>query len=1172
MPLYSPLADQDPYVTISDPTTAQALNDMALLGNWFVFLKDGWQHRLAPDTQVQLSSNINQAEHSAILFRGKEEITLPSVKIAPKPLPNPDLVSLTSDKALYRANRDTVRLLIASPLRPRGTIRLILQLNGNPYADYSITLDEYGLCLWSMGDLPEGEYQAQLEGTVAASCRFEVAEYRLAPLNAELTEQNLSGETLRYVLTVTSFGQPYSGPVQIELQERGQRIGERSNANCNREGLCRGAVKLTGAGPFTLNIYAGERTATVPLKGSEQERRETLVISELGEQRIISLLPMPQSNLCRGLYITRGGSNTEPFLVRRVVGSEVEITARAAVSLLRVVVTNAARDTFQEQLYRDVKPEQVIRMPVPAPYGVVLLGAFIDDKAWEGWCTVLHSTNLQLQCEAPRQAKPGAHITVTLKTALSDRTIPVQLIVKDQRLVTTSDPQVEFAARIKENLTHWREQTTTGEVERQLGQVNVFRYGTAGGRFTPHIVASPMLAPAGAIPASPDIARPMVPMNARPMMALEAQAKDITQASVAAPAATLTRVRMQFPEIFYHNILAVRGQANVEVTLGEGMTRYTIEAFALSPETMDWERVETTLETVQPVFGELTVSPFVFPGDPVTGRLDVSAASGGAIVEVQHDGENVPLFFDDGSEVTPGLPIPSGSVVRFPVRPGTITSMVRDARKGGIDISERHVSTPGRLRHIARRLHILLPGDEVTLDVPGRLEIKPMPGLERPFQVFVESASLYPFGCVEQTSVKLLSMFTGYITNLHNQAVTHTYESAIVVWHKRLKSMYLPDSGFCLYPPDESDNNKPDTHYAPLAVQHLLSLPNAERSGIQQPALVEILADIATMATNAATYYAIANPPREVSDCYAAYLILTGNTTQEEKDSALSFVRSRLQEHHGQVYVDSSNYQPHAPFGNSVAIRRETAYAAATLFANKDTADIPIAIAATNYLTAQINGEGRLYSTIDTAACLALLLALRDSNLVDPGGKHGRVLLNGEEMVLTDALSFDGKVESLRCHEGVITAQVTTEVVEDWSTYKGNLPVEVYLERHGTIQQSFAQGDELDLVIRVSQYEPGLIAHICLPDALARIIGGGQVKRFTLDFQGKNELRIPLAAIGRTHLPAVKSADLEHSLHQWLGINNENDDANVQHWAVIVRNMFKEAQIGNPGLLTVQVQ
>ncbi len=176
------------------------------------------------------------------------------------------------------------------------------------------------------------------------------------------------------------------------------------------------------------------------------------------------------------------------------------------------------------------------------------------------------------------------------------------------------------------------------------------------------------------------------------------------------------------------------------------MTRYTIEAFALAPETLDWQRAEATLEALQPVYGELTVSPFVFPGDPVMGRLDVGTASGAAIVEVRHDGEVLPLFLDDGSAVTPGLPIPSGSVVRFPVRPGAITATVRDARKGDTDVSERYVTEPGKLRHIMRRLRLLTPGDEVTLQAQHLLEIKPMPGLERPFQFFVEGAAKYPYG------------------------------------------------------------------------------------------------------------------------------------------------------------------------------------------------------------------------------------------------------------------------------------------------------------------------------------------------------------------------------------------------------------------------------------------
>ena len=212
------------------------------------------------------------------------------------------------------------------------------------------------------------------------------------------------------------------------------------------------------------------------------------------------------------------------------------------------------------------------------------------------------------------------------------------------------------------------------------------------------------------------------------------------------PAAMLTRVRLQFPEIIYNNIVRVQGEAKVEITLGDSMTRYSIEAFALSPETLDWQRAETTLEAVQQVYGELTVSPFVFPGDPVMGRLDVGAASGRALVEVRHDGEVLPLFLDDGSALTPDLPVTSGAVVRFPVRPGAITATVKDALTGEADASERYITEPGKLRHIMRRLRLLTPGDEVTLREAHVQELRPMPGLERPFQFFIEGAAKYPYG------------------------------------------------------------------------------------------------------------------------------------------------------------------------------------------------------------------------------------------------------------------------------------------------------------------------------------------------------------------------------------------------------------------------------------------
>ncbi|MFL5654326.1 MAG: hypothetical protein ACJ8CB_09130 [Ktedonobacteraceae bacterium] len=412
-------------------------------------------------------------------------------------------------------------------------------------------------------------------------------------------------------------------------------------------------------------------------------------------------------------------------------------------------------------------------------------------------------------------------------------------------------------------------------------------------------------------------------------------------------------------------------------------------------------------------------------------------------------------------------------------------------------------------------------------------------------------------------------MYTGYITNQENEEVARDYEAAILVWHKRLKSMYLPNSGFCLYPPEEGGARMPDTYCAPLGVKHLLTLPSAERSGVKQKALRELLDDIRAMVRDAAAYYKIDYPPKEIKDCHAAYQVLANGSSQ--KDKAAAFVRSRLSEHNGQTYVELPADQPsYRLWGMAVSTREETAYAAAALLATKDASDLPRAIAATNYLTSQVNEEGRLYSTVDTAACLALLIGLRASGMVAAAGT-GRVILNGQEMALAEALAYDGKVESLRCLEGVVAAQVTSEVVEDWSTLKSQLPVTVRLERNGHTQKRFKVGDALDLVISVANYEPGLIAHICLPDALARVVGGGQVKRFSLDFCEQNTLRVPLAVVGATSLPTAKDTEEGSSLLRWLGIGGKKDAANVQHWAVIVRNMFKEEQVGNPGLLEVMV-
>jgi hypothetical protein len=734
---FSSLGDQvDPLVRITDNELVQKLGDLALVGNWFAFLKPAWLERSG--LGALLADGGLLAPRPAILFRG-QHIALPGATIAEKTLPGVRLCSLTCDKALYRANHDTVRLLIAAPGQPGASLKLSLRLGDHPYAEYPIVLDDSGLLLWSLQDLPEGEYEARIEGSDV--CRFEIAEYRLAALNAELVTQHLQGAVLHYTLSVTSFGQPYSGPLTLELQERGQRVGARTGGHCEEHGRCQGICTLSGNGPYTLNVLVGERSATVALKGSEQERRETLTISELGRVQEISLLPSSDTQECRGLSVGATGTNTAPFLVGHVIGRELELVPRVAVEMLRAVVINPVSGEREEQLYEGLDAQRSLRLPIPTPYGVVLLGALLAGQAWEGWCAALRPPELHLQCAAPAQARPGQRITITLTTnASAGNPVPVHLIVKDQRLLAPSDPRVELAACIKRHLTTWQASAHTGEVARQVAQAG----GPSPFDAVQRAIMLPMSAP---LPLSANPARtralppPSVPGNVSRRETLPAQTPGRRAA-----ATSLARARMEFSEVIYNNLLSVEGETSIELKLGDSMTRYTVEAFALDPLTLDWQRAETTIEASQPVYGELSVSPFIFPGDPVAGRLDVGASSGHALVEVRHNGALLPLFSEAGDELPLAGPIPSGSVLYFPAQAGTLTAIVRDAETGETDVSERFIMEPGKLRHQVRRLRLLSAGQQATLQEAHVLALKVMPGLERPFQFFVEGAARYPFG------------------------------------------------------------------------------------------------------------------------------------------------------------------------------------------------------------------------------------------------------------------------------------------------------------------------------------------------------------------------------------------------------------------------------------------
>ena len=124
---------------------------------------------------------------------------------------------------------------------------------------------------------------------------------------------------------------------------------------------------------------------------------------------------------------------------------------------------------------------------------------------------------------------------------------------------------------------------------------------------------------------------------------------------------------------------------------------------------------------------------------------------------------------------------------------------------------------------------------------------------------------------------------------------------------------------------------------------------------------------------------------------------------------------------------------------------------------------------------------------------------------------------------------------------------VTKLVEESWESFDATVPLRLSLQKDGRPGTSFKAGDALDLKVELEEgYKVGDLVWVCLPDCLSRLVGGGQVKRFSVDFEGLNEVTIPLAATGITRDKA-------------------------QHFAVCVRNMFEEERVGSPGLLNVRI-
>jgi hypothetical protein len=500
----------------------------------------------------------------------------------------------------------------------------------------------------------------------------------------------------------------------------------------------------------------------------------------------------------------------------------------------------------------------------------------------------------------------------------------------------------------------------------------------------------------------------------------------------------------------------------------------------------------------------------------------------------------------NGRPFSAGDAVPAGRTeLTFLAGPGVYEARVDDLT-GAVERIERRVDVPGKLRRVARTVRFLEPGHRVSRDDdPGIIGLRVLPGLDKPFRALADATADYGHACCEQTAAKMLAACAMYALADADRKRRERAEAIILAGVRREASMWLRGKGFKMYPESAS---RPETYWGPMAARHLWNLALLRDLGgpaAPGPALSRAVDEGLEMAGDASRAYQIDWPPKKPASAQDAYAAIRFNG-KSNPSAGLDFIRQRTASLAGDA-LPSAPPSPH--FGGAVANRAEAAYCAAGLLRAGGAAERPRALALANGVVKHIGDNGRLYSTVDSVAAIALLAELNAARIV---GGSGKVELDGERLATSDAIGRTDAIRTIQAVEGTVAVEVTRVVEEDWSTFNAGLPIFVSLEKNGSPSQRLRALDSVDLRVKLeSGYKGGDILWVCLPDALSRVAGGGQVKRFSVDFRGNDEVRIPLAATGVT-----------------VG---QRGGPGPARFAVCVRNMFEEERGGNPGWLDVTV-
>ncbi len=1097
---------------------------------------------------------------------GVDNVTINGFTIKGVPIDTPPVASLIPSKMVF-STKEPVHLLLACPGQKEATVSLLL--NREAIRTLTVSLDVNGCGILSVTNLGEGQYIAQLpDGSMSAS--FLVAKHQLLPLHATFTKKpELEGINTTFTASLVSYDTPVNGNVRVELMQ-GTRCVQNVDAVAADGAVTATLTLPKGEETLTVNFHAAGQAASLPLRGAREKERTPFTAVPLGQTVKISTLPPGEE--IRGLFVTLGPITNTPVVIDRLVDITAKVEIRDEnVTHVTAVMVDPQTKKCTIHVAQPPRTDGWFAMRVPDPYGMLFIGAIINGKPWEGWSMVMVPESLKVEVTVPETVLPGDEVVVKVKT--NKEGVSLFALATDGRAVTPTTVRADFAAAMKAGAEQMAKDAVVGTPPNAfkegdfsanfLQQVYMNTYRELGGglrtRGFPRHTMLPeprdiMLGASfassvksvgledeavygsseveqvemieelseemGATVATMEVGGVATAVRVREKVAAPPDARKKAPATVCARLITLENDSGSFafraPEDIIILNLLVQAVAGCEAVV-----------------------IEKKVEVTKPLFAKFDVAPFVSPGDVAKGSVTVGCKTGQFSIRLFYNDKPVTIWRKPPHSLSGKdalEPMADGTLFSenretflFPLQPGTYRVGVADSEHQ--DVAEAQVTEPGTFSRTVKELRVLLPGERIEKG-SDTLSLAVQPGIENALKVCVHVSADYSHACCQQTAAKIEAASVLFLGG--NPDDRRKAEDIILAGIEREKMMFVSDRGFQSYP----GRGDAGGWLSQAATRHLLAALGPLSRCNLSPGLSAACKEGLGMAKDAARAHKLAFPPATVHTC---------------KDAYEAVVHGGKERHHEAVQCVASMLEPAGSFSavkdrsGKVAQRAETAYAAAVLFLCRSS--LECAVKAANFVCAQFTSDGGLYSTEDNAAAIAMLSAMKEVGVVETGGSVTTILVNGKEMVLGDALKCNDVqvVEVPSGGKGVVAVQVVKNLAEDWNTFQSGVPVAVTLLQDNKVVQKVHPQKPVSLVVSLTKgYQLGDLVQVCLPPSLSFVVGGVGAKQTALDFEGQDELVIPLAVTG-----PISSGS--------------------QTLAVVVRNMFKEERAGSPGPVKVTI-